>query len=233
MVLMNRAQLKLALPVTEFLEELTKAPLPAGRSLSAPVNSPLPAAKSPKSHRGSLANGRNSKALPSFDKWFCQVFPSEIAAPAWRSMTKTATDVVTICRAKAGRAAKAGEKDSSGRPIFDFTVSEAEVVFKLTPPTFTKAIRLLLHIGFIEYSRPGGMVNGTGVKALYRLSDKWQSWQPPRRDNTNITKARAARKQKPSQEALNSIDKEALSRDRPNVIFVGKAAFNENAYHPV
>jgi hypothetical protein len=189
-----------SLPVMVVLPEAVKEPLPVPAT-----------AKPPKAHKGMIANGRSQKGIPSFDKWFCQIFPKDVTYPAWRYLTKTATDVANICRAKAGRAAACSQKDSSKVPVFDFTFSEAENFFGWTRPTFAKAIHLLLEIGFIEYSRPGGIVNGQGVKAQYRLSNKWQSWEPPKIDTTNIDKARSAKKQNPSKGALTSIGKGALT----------------------
>ena len=190
----------------ETLPVITAEPEPE------PVKEPLPVqVKPPKAHKGMMANGRNQKGVPSFDKWFCQIYPKDVTYPAWRYLTKTATDVANICRAKSSRAAHCNQKDSSGVPIFDFTFSEAVNFFKWSRPTFTKAIHLLLEIGFIEYSRPGGIINGNGIKAQYRLSNKWQSWEPPKKDASNINKARSARKQNPSKGGLTSIGKGALT----------------------
>lgn len=176
-----------------------------------PAKEPLTGVRPIKPVKGMLANGRNKKSMPSIENWFAPILPIDTACPAWRALTKTATDVAIICKAKSGRAAKMNEKDKTGMPMFAFTVSEAETVFKLTRPTFTKAIHLLLKIGFIEQIRSGGMVNGNGIKALYRLSDKWKSWDPPPKDNANIFKARLARKQNPRKGALNGLGKGAFN----------------------
>lgn len=159
-----------------------------------PAKQPLQAPKR-KKQKNLLANGRNSKGVAKFENWFGRVYPADFAYPAWRFLTKSATDVANICRAKRDHAAALGKKDSSGVPVFDFTVSEAEKTFKITRPTFSKAIELLVNVGFIERARCGGMPDGVGVKALYRMSEKWKTWEPPPRDNSNILKARAARKQ--------------------------------------
>lgn len=191
------------LPVADIPVAAVKDSLPVVEVLPEPVKEPLPVppkVKPPKAHKGVLANGRSQKGVPTFDKWFCQVFPRDFTYPAWRHLTKAASDVAHICRAKASRAAHCNQKDSNGVPIFDFTFSEAVNFFKLTRPTFTKALHLLLEIGFIEYSRPGGIVNGNGVKAQYRLSSKWQSWEPPQINTNNISKARAAKNRIPVKE---------------------------------
>jgi len=139
---------------------------------------------------GVLANGRDAKGVGKFENWCGQVYPSDFAYPAWRALTKTATDVANICRAKMGfEKHKMKKKD----PIFHFTVAEAERTYRITRPTFSKAIKLLLDVGFIEHARRGGMPDGVGVKALYRMIEDWKTWEPPARDNTNILKARAAR----------------------------------------
>lgn len=177
--------------------------------LSEPFKEPLTVnekgVKKEKAAKGMLANGRNKKSMPSIDEWFAQVKPLEIARPEWKALSKTATDVYIICKAKAGRAAKRREKDKEGQPKFAFTVSEAKSIFTLPPPTFTKAIKRLLEIGFIERIRSGGIVNGNGITAEYRLSEKWKSWQPPPENNSNMDKARAARKQNPNKGALSGL----------------------------
>lgn len=142
-----------------------------------------------------LPNGRNKKGAPKFENWFCQIFPIDFTYPAWRSLTSpTAKDVAHICRAKHEHAARSGKKAEDGKPYFEFTATEAEKVFKISRPTFNNAMDSLLAIGFIEKVRYGGLKDGKGIAAHYRLSDKWKSWTPPQRDNTNIIKARAARK---------------------------------------
>lgn len=147
----------------------------------------------PAKHSQMLSNGRNKNRVPSFENWHCRIFPKDMAYSAWRALSKTATDVANICRAKNDHAGALGIKDGSGRPFFEFTATEAEKVFKLSRPTFSKAIKDLLKIGFLTVSRHGGILFGKGIAAQYQLSDGWKSWQPPPRDNANIVKARAAR----------------------------------------
>jgi len=141
-----------------------------------------------------LPNGRSAKSLPKFDNWHCRIFPKDITYPAWKHLSKTATDVANICRAKSDRAAFSKLKGECGRPVFDFTATEAEKVFSITRPTFNSALKALIKIGFIEVYRHGGICDGKGIAALYKLSERWKVWEPPQRDNTNILKARAARK---------------------------------------
>jgi len=143
-----------------------------------------------------LSNGRNKKGLPKFENWHCRIFPKDITYPAWRHLSKTATDVANICRAKNDHAGACQRKDETGRPVFEFTATEAERTFLIPRPTFSKAIKRLIEIGFIEVARHGGTLDGKGVPTLYRLSDKWKEWTPPPRDNSNIQKARAARKKR-------------------------------------
>jgi len=145
-------------------------------------------------HESMLANGRSKKAAPKFENWHCRIFPKDMTYPAWRYLSKTACDIAHICRAKNDHAGACGKKDESKRPIFEFTASEAEKFFHITRPTFTKAIKSLIEVCFIEVARHGGTLDGKGIPSLYRLSDKWREWTPPPRDNTNILKARASRK---------------------------------------
>lgn len=172
-----------------------KQPLPHQETLLLPAKGPLPHTKpKPKKQKGMMTNGRDSKGVPKFENWFGRVYPVDVTFPAWRSLSKTATDVANICRAKRDRAAALRRKDKTGLPVFDFTVSEAEKSFKITRPTFSKAIKQLMEIGFIEHSTVGGgIIDGKGIKSLYRLSERWKTWEPPARNNANILKARAAR----------------------------------------
>lgn len=145
-------------------------------------------------HKSTLTNGRDSKAVPKFENWHCRVYPKDFTYPAWRDLSKTATDVALVCRAKHDHAAHCGKKNGSGRPIFEFTATEAESEFRITRPTFSKAIHDLLNIGFLEIERHGGTLDGKGISALYRLSEEWKKRGRRPRDTTNIMKARNARK---------------------------------------
>lgn len=145
-------------------------------------------------HKAMLPNGRSAKGAPKFENWHCRFFPKDLSYPAWRSLSACAKDVALIMRAKNDHAGATGKKDAAGRPVFSFTATEAERVFHVPRPTFCKAVKALVEIGFVEIARHGGVLSGNGIPALYRLSDRWKEWKPPARDNTNITKARAARK---------------------------------------
>lgn len=140
-----------------------------------------------------LPNGRNKK-VPKFENWHCRIFPKDMTYPAWRYLSKTASDIANICRAKNDHAGACGKKGDDNRPIFEFTASEAERLFHISRPTFSKSIKTLIEVGFIEVVRHGGTLDGKGIPSLYRLSERWKEWEPPRRDNTNILKARASRK---------------------------------------
>jgi len=145
-------------------------------------------------HAAMRPDGRSSKGVPKLENWFAQVFIADhVLVPAWRSLTKTATDVVIICIAKQGRAGKYKEK-FGGRPVFQFTVSEGTKLLSISRTTFTRAIHELIDTGFIELVCPGGILNGRGCAADYTLGKAWRTWQPPPRNISNITKARAARK---------------------------------------
>ena len=162
----NGELVKTALPVTNVETEPVNKALPAHQPPPEPDKQPIPVEMPRKKHKGVLANGRNSKGVPDFKNWFGRVYPVDITYPAWKHLSKTATDVANICRAKRDHAGAKQEKDSSGTPIFAFPYSEAVSTFKMTRPTFTSAIKMLLEIGFIEYSRHGGICNGVGFKAF-------------------------------------------------------------------
>jgi len=140
-----------------------------------------------------IHNGRNKKGVPKFENWHCRIFPKDVTYPAWRYLSKTASDIANICRAKNDHSGVMGKKGEDGKPVFEFTATEAEKFFSITRPTFSKSIKSLIEIGFIEIVRPGGTLDGKGIAAIYRLSEKWKEWTPPPRNNANIMKARAAR----------------------------------------
>lgn len=140
-----------------------------------------------------LANGRNRNGVPKFENWHCRIFPKDFTYPAWRCLSKTASDIANICRAKNDHSGTMGKKGEDGKPVFEFTATEAEKAFSITRPTFSKSIKSLIEIGFIEIVRHGGTLDGKGIAAIYRLSEKWKEWTPSPRNNANIMKARAAR----------------------------------------
>jgi len=170
------------LPVEGISPPLVNIPLPVTAVVTSAVNPPLPVMKSLKSHKGMLANGRSSKGVPSFDKWFGRSYPSNVAYPAWKYLTKTSTDVANICIAKHDHAASCNKKDSSGFPWFEFSFKEAVAAFKISRPTFDKSIKQLVEIGFIKYVVIGGIpqrgnfVDGRGTPAQYQLSQDWKTW---------------------------------------------------------
>jgi len=212
--------------------EPVKVPLPVD-TMPVVVKAALPVGLPAKKNKCVLPNGRNGKSLPDAGKWFAQILPlRHITHPAWKALSKSATDVVIICIAKASSAAHMNRKGKDGVPIFNFTVSEGESIFKMPRPTFTKAIGLAIEIGFIECIKQGGITDGAGIMAVYRLSEKWKSYQAPVRDNTNINKARLAKKQIPSKAALNAVGKVALTGNSAFLLSVGKGALTDNPYFP-
>lgn len=145
-------------------------------------------------HKTILPNGRTSKPLPKFENWYCRIFPKDITYPAWKDLSKSATDIANICRAKHDHAAHCGKKNKTGHPIFEFTATEAVEVFGFTKATFISALHKLIDFGFLEVEKHGGMLDGKGVPAIYRLSDEWKKRDRLPCDKSNIQKARAARK---------------------------------------
>jgi hypothetical protein len=107
------------LPVTAVPVEVVKHSLPVREALPEPVKGSLPPVEPRKKQKDVLANGRNKKGMPTFDQWHCRIFPKDVTYPAWKHLTKTATDVANICKAKGDHAAAKNRKDASGVPIFD------------------------------------------------------------------------------------------------------------------
>lgn len=185
--------------------DAVKAVLPFDGVSPAAVKTASPRTKH-KKQKGMLANGRDCKGVSKFENWFGRVYPVDLTYPAWRALTKPQTDIANICRAKHDHAAHMGKKDSTGRPVFEFLVSEAEGFFKFTRPTFLAGIEHLAKIGFIErVVHGGGVVDGKGIKSLYRLSENWKAHQPELKKYPNMDKARKemlrkreAKKQNPS-----------------------------------
>lgn len=145
-------------------------------------------------HSSMLPNGRSTKGVPKAENWFSKIYISDhVLVPAWRSLTKTATDILIICIAKQGRAAAYNQK-FGGRPVFQFTVTEGTKLLSISRTTFCRAVQELIDVGFLILVCPGGILNGRGCAADYTLGKAWRTWQPPPRNINNITKARAARK---------------------------------------
>ncbi|MDK9719114.1 MAG: hypothetical protein OEL57_14610 [Trichlorobacter sp.] len=150
----------------------------------------------PAKHATMLPNGRSATGATKAENWFSKIkIYDHVLIPAWRHLTKNATDILIICIAKQGRAAAYQEK-FGGRPVFQFTVSEGTKLLSISRTTFCRAIKELHDVGFIELVCPGGILNGRGCAADYSISKAWRTWQPPPPDTSNITKARAARKRK-------------------------------------
>lgn len=155
-------------------------------------SNPLTKAK----HKKTLPNGRSDKGVPKADNWFAMIYiHGHVVSPAWRSLSKTATDMAIIIKAKFSKAAAYNQKDN-GKPIFNFTVSEAVRLLGISRPTCTRAFNELKDKGFIEVIDPGGILDGKGRSAIFTWSSRWREWTAPPRDNSNILKARSMR-QKP------------------------------------
>ena len=148
----------------------------------------------PAKHKATLPNGRDRKPPARFEDWWAKVYVADIIHPAWRSLTASAKDVMLFAIAKSGNAASKGIKNAIGCPMFEFTHSEAKRLLGMPSPTFDRAKRELMEKGFIGVTDPGGRLDGKGRPAKYHLTDKWKEWQATPRDNTNMYKARAARK---------------------------------------
>jgi hypothetical protein len=146
-----------------------------------------------KEGKAKLQNGRDKKPLPSFENWHCRIFPKDMTYSSWKYLSKSSTDIANICRAKNDHAGAKNGKEN-GRPVFSFTANEAERDFKFTRPTFSASMKQLLEIGFLKVIHPGGILDGKGIPARYQLIEEWKHWEPPARDNSNITKARSLRK---------------------------------------
>lgn len=147
-------------------------------------------------HSAMLPNGRSTKGAPKAENWFAKiVILDHVVHPAWRGLTKTATDIMIICIGKQNRAGYYMQK-FGGRPVFQFTVSEGTSLLSISRTTFCRAIQELIRVGFIEVVSPGGILNGRGRAADYTIGKAWRTWQSPPPDTRNIAKARAARKKK-------------------------------------
>ncbi|WP_224983009.1 hypothetical protein [Geomonas agri] len=134
------------------------------------------------------------KTPPHKLNWYARVFIFDMVTfPAYRHLSKSQTDVLTVALAKSDAAA--AEKDRlPGRPVFPFPFSEAKRTLGMNPQSFQNAIDGLKTMGFICVVRPGGTANGDGIPNLYQLQDGWKTWTPPLKNTANIEKARAAKK---------------------------------------
>jgi hypothetical protein len=142
------------------------------------------------------------KAAVSKLNWYAKIHIFELVAlPAYRRLSKGATDVLTVAIAKSD-AAGAVKSKGPGRPIFGFTFADAVRTLNMPAQTFNTALEQLKEVGFISVNRPGGIGDGDGIPTLYQLSDGYKTWIAPPRDNTNILKAQAAKRAK--REALEA-----------------------------
>ncbi|MDD2943181.1 MAG: hypothetical protein PHC51_09485 [bacterium] len=145
-------------------------------------------------HKSILPNGRSAKGFPDAKKWFAQITILDLlVSPAWRGLSKTATDMAIIIKAKHSKAAAFNNK-INGKPVFSFTVSETVRVLGISRPTCTRALNELKGKGFIDVIDSSGILNGKGRPAIYTWSSSWRNWESPPQDNTNIIKARSMRK---------------------------------------
>jgi hypothetical protein len=141
-----------------------------------------------------LPNGRDAKAVPKAENWFSKIMIYDhVISPAWRGLSKTATDILIISIAKQGRAGAFAQK-FGGRPVFCFTVSEGVKLLSVSRTTFCRAIKELVTVGFLDIVCPGGIIDGRGRSSDYTLGKGWQTWQSPIKDNRNILKARSMRR---------------------------------------
>ncbi len=151
---------------------------------------PLPAETADTANQEEPFNGKKKTKI---ENWFYMMHLHEFSTDAWRALNKnsTAVMVLIICRGKSSNVANDSSRKSTSAPTFEFMCSEAERVFRITKPTFIKAMALIQEIGFIEKTRDGKYHGKTPT--LYRLSNKWKSYQQPESDNANMTKARLMR----------------------------------------
>lgn len=143
-----------------------------------------------------LPNGRNRKHPTQFEDLWAKMVVHHIIHPAWRNLTTSAKDVYMLIMIKNSHAGWIGRKDGSGKPKVVFSYSEAKKLLNMPSPTFSRALKELQAKGFVGMTECGGIVAGRGKAAQYHLSGEWMNWQPPKRDNSNLTKARAALKKK-------------------------------------
>ena len=166
-------------------------------------------------HKLTFPNGRSAKVVPKAKNWFAQIPIFDLLAfPAWRSLTKTATDMAIIIQAKHSKAIAYNEK-RDGRPVFKFTASEAVLVLGISRPTCTKAFKELKDKGFIDIIDAGGILFGKGRPAIYTWTGRWRSWEAPLRDNSNILKARSMRKSKGNDKRVIGCDILPLPKQNP------------------
>ena len=153
-------------------------------ALILPEKQSKPLVKPPLLDKTEIIKLRKGKGMPSIEDWWTPAYPIECASPAWKALSASSISILIICKAKSGNNGKKGIKDNSGRPIFEFTKSEALKTFGFNGVTRQKSLEQLIEIGFIDQHRKGGSKNGgagINVSDQFRLSSRWRDWQPPPR----------------------------------------------------
>jgi len=135
------------------------------------------------------AHGRNKKQVGGFSRVAIEMQNS----PAFQSLSSSALRVflwALILNFK-----KATSAGASGKPKFKFTNAEAKSKLGMNSTTFSRSKEELNKKGFMEWAKRGGLKGCNGVASLYSLSGDWTDWSPPpRNENSNLIKARNAKK---------------------------------------
>jgi hypothetical protein len=103
--------------------------------------------------------------------------------------------VCNLCFVKNDNAKYHKRKTEDGRPVFQFSVSEAKDMLGISNKTLATAIKQLVEHGLIDWYKHGGLKGANGTASYFTLSKRWHHWEPVGQHygRTNIQKARAAR----------------------------------------
>lgn len=193
--------------VEQSLFDLAADPEPAAVEIVSSEPEPLVVPKvsyepivttAPKVSLGRRDRRDREKTSPTADEklmtMWSKVTMEEMRHPAWHCLNKSEMLILMVCKIEASNAAYKKKKDSTGVPFFTFTHYNAKNFYDISSPTFSKSIKRLMEVGFIEISKSSGIFNGKGTKQEYRLSGKWKKYSPPVRrhvsNSGNLQKAR-------------------------------------------
>lgn len=163
-----------------------------------PIVTTVPKVSLVRNRRDREKSGSSTPDEKLMNMW-SKVTMEEMRHPAWHCLNKSEMLVLMVCKIEASNAAYKKKKDSTGVPFFTFTHYNAKTFYDISSPTFSKSIKRLMDIGFIEISKSSGIFNGKGTMQEYRLSGKWKRYSSSGRryvaNNGNLQKARDKRKE--------------------------------------
>ena len=120
---------------------------------------------------------------------------SMINSDVYRSLSRIATQALSqfLARRQFEQKGRTGKKTwcIKNNGEIEFPYRYAQKIFKISEPTFRRAIDELIEKGFISISAPGNG-SGGGKRTKYSIDERWKNWGQP--DFTIVQRKKACRK---------------------------------------